>query len=247
MAEAHYSARLERPGRAIERARTQVITCPVYAGATLTAPSVGTCTVSSDTAVISTGAVSVVSSVAEYTVTSAELAGLNYGDGWSIEWALTMPDGAVHTFREEAALCRLASQQRITPADLYQIEPYFNPASSQKVWIETGADQCWEAHLEVEESLWAEGRRPYLIVSQSSLRALELLTALRLCCEAMASTGRETYRVKADRYAERLRETRSRTTLQYDADGDGRVDDPKHRSATRAAGFRLGSIRWSIR
>lgn len=243
MAEVHYSARLERPGRALERGRTQVITCPVYYGATLTAPASGTCTVRSQTAVVSTGAVSVVSSVAEYTVTSAELASLDYADGWSIEWALTMPDSAVHTFREEAALCRLASQQRITPADLYQIEPYFDPASASAVWTETGANQCWEAHLEVEESLWAEGRRPYLIVSQTSLRALELLTALRLCCEAMSSTGRETYRVKADRYAERVRETRGRTTLQYDTDGDGLIDDAAHRSSIRSAGFRLGSIR----
>jgi hypothetical protein len=243
MAEVHYSARLERPGRAIERARTQIITCPVYSGATLTAPASGTCTVSSADATVSTGVVSVVSSVAEYTITSAELAALDFGDGWAIEWALTMPDGAVHTFREEAALCRLASQQRITPADIYQVEPYFNKDASSAVWTETCVDQCWEAHLEVEESLWGEGRRPYLIVSQTSLRALELLTALRLCCEAMASTGRETYRVKADRYSERLRETRSRTTLQYDTDGDGRIDDASHRSAVRSAGFRLGSIR----
>jgi hypothetical protein len=61
VAETVYTARLVEPGYAIERARNNTLTCPVYDGVTLTAPSSGTCTVRTTDGSISTGAVSVVS------------------------------------------------------------------------------------------------------------------------------------------------------------------------------------------
>ena len=243
MAEVRYTPRLEAPGRAIERGRNQIITCPVYAGSTLTAPSSGTCTISSPTATVSTGAISVVSTVAEYTVTAADLADQDYGSGWSIDWALTMPDSAVHTFREEAALCRTASQQRVAPVDLYRREPYLDPASGGAVWSGDGADQCLEAHLEVEAELWVEGKRPYLIVSQNALARVELLTALRMVFEALSSTGRESFGEKARIYSEQARAAWRTTTLRYDLDGDGRVDADDQRRSARPSTVWLGSTR----
>lgn len=246
MAETVYTARLVEPGYAIERARNNTLTCPVYDGVTLTAPSSGTCTVRTTDGSISTGAVSVVGSVAEYTITSAQMAGLSYSDDVTVEWALTMPDGVVHTFRAEGAICRVSGQQRVAPVDLYRLEPYLNPASAGSVWSQSGADQCIEAHLEVETDLWLAGRRPYLVVSQSALRRVELLTALRMCCEALATTGRQTYADKAQRYTEQLRATKAAATLHYDTDGDGRIDDAAHRSSAHPGGFRLGSVRATV-
>lgn len=243
MAETRYTARLVDAGYAIERGRDNVLTCPVYDGATLTAPSSGTCTIRTAGGSISSGAVAVVSSIAEYTITAAQMSGLAYSDDVSVEWALTMPDGVAHTFRSEGAICRVAGQQRVTPADLYRLEPYLDPAAAGSVWSQTGVDQCIEAHLEVESGLWLAGRRPYLIVSQSALRRVELLTALRMCCEALATTGRQTYVDKVGRYVQQLRETKAVISLQYDTDGDGRIDDADHRSAVRGGSFRLGSVR----
>ena len=245
MAETHYAARLVDPGYAIERGRNNGITCPVYDGATLTAPSSGTCTVRTSDGTISSGAVTVVSSVAEYTITSASMANLDYSDDVSVEWALVMPDGVTHTFRSEGAICRVAGQQRVTVADLYRLEPYLNPSSGGAVWSQSGVDQCIEAHLEVETELWLAGRRPYLVVSQAALRRIELLTALRMCGEALSTTGRQTFIDKAQRYAEQVQRTKQQATLHYDTSGDGRIDDPEHRSSMRAGSYRLGSVRGS--
>ena len=246
MDETHYAARLVDPGYAIERGRNNLITCPVYDGATLTAPASGTCTVRTSDGTISSGAVTVASSVAEYTITSASMANLDYSDDVSVEWALVMPDGVVHTFRSEGAICRVAGQQRVTVADLYRLEPYLNPSSGGAVWSQSGVDQCIEAHLEVETELWLAGRRPYLVVSQAALRRIELLTALRMCCEALSTTGRQTFIDKAARYAEQVQRTKQQATLHYDTSGDGRIDDPDHRSSMRAGSFRLGSVRGSL-
>ena len=243
MAETRYAARLVDPGFAIERGRDNVLTCPVYAGATLTAPSSGTCTVRTEDGVISTGAVVIAGSVAEYTITAAQMTGLTYSDDVSVEFALTMPDAVVHTFRSEGAICRVSGQQRVTPADLYRLELYLDPASGGAVWSQTGADQCIEAHLEVETELWLAGRRPYLVVSQSALRRVEMLTALRMCCEALSTTGRQTFVDKAARYTQLLAQTKQQATLQYDVDGDGRIDDSQHRSSMRSSSYRLGSVR----
>ncbi len=238
MAEVRYTPRLERPGLAIERGRDQVVTCPVYAGATLTAPASGVCTVRAPSAAtVSTGEVSVASSVAEYTIEAADLASHGYGIGWSVEWVLTMPDGAVHTFREVAALCRVGSQPRVTPADLYRFEPYFDPAATNNVWTETGEEQCIEAYLEIEHKLWSDQRRPWLVVSQAALRLVEIRIALRNCCEAMASTGRETYRIKADRYGALANDAWAQVTLDYDQSEDGVADDPANRAGGTGSGW----------
>lgn len=245
MAETHYAARLVEPGYAIERGRDNTITCPVYNGAMLSTPTSGTCTVRTSEGVISQGSVTVGGAVhaAEYTITASSMSGLDYSDDVTVEWALLMDDGVVHTFRSEGAICRVSGQQRVTPADLYRLEPYFDPDSAGAVWSQDGINQCIEAHLEVETELWLAGRRPYLVVSQAALRRVELLTALRMCCEALSTTGRQTFIDKAQRYAEQLARTKQQATLHYDTDGDGRMDNPEHRSSMRAGSFRLGSVR----
>lgn len=247
MAETRYAARLVDPGFAIERGRNNVLTCPVYDGAALAHPTSGTCTVRTVDGVISSGACTVgaPTHIAAYTITAADMDGLNYSDDVSVEFALVMPDGVTHTFRSEGAICRVAGQQRVAPVDLYRLEPYFDPSSAGAVWSQNGVNQCVEAHLEVETELWLAGRRPYLVVSQAALRRVELLTALRMCCESLATTGRQTFIDKAARYAEQLARTKQLATLQYDEDGDGQIDDPQTRSSARAGSYRLGSVRAS--
>jgi hypothetical protein len=76
MAETRYTPRLDLP-YAIERGRSQVITLSVYSGATLTAPSSGTLTLyAPDGTSASSGSVSIVSDVAEYTVAGLTSYGL---------------------------------------------------------------------------------------------------------------------------------------------------------------------------
>ena len=158
MAETTYTPRLDLP-YAIERGRSQVLTLSVYSGATLTAPRSGTLTLyTPDGTSASTGAVSIVSDVAEYTVSG--LTSHPYGDGWAVEWALVMPDGVTHTYRSDAALCRVAPQQTVCPADLYRLQPYLDASSTGAISSETWVDQCREAYIELQRRLWSRGRPP---------------------------------------------------------------------------------------
>lgn len=224
MAETLYTPRLTRPGIAIERGRNQVVTCPVYDGSTLTAPSTGTFKLYNPAgATVHSSTVSVASDTAEATVLSSEVVASNYGTGWSSEWVLTMPDGAPHTFREVAALCRVGSQRRVTPADLYRLEPYLNPAVRGAVWTETGEEQCIEAWLEIEHVMWGRGQRPWLVVNQASLRQVELHIALRMCYEALVSANRAAWSEKVARAVTNIDRAWSSTTLDYDLTGSGIV------------------------
>jgi hypothetical protein len=160
MAETVYTPRLDLP-YAIERGRAQVITLSVYSGATLTAPASGVLTLyAPDGSTASTGAVAIVSDVAEYTVSG--LTSYAYGEGWAVEWALTMPDGVVHTYRSDAALCRVAPQQTVCPADLYRLQPYLDSSSAGAISSETWVDQCREAYVELQRRLWGWTVSTYL-------------------------------------------------------------------------------------
>jgi hypothetical protein len=239
MAETAYTPRLDLP-YAIERGRSQVITLAVYSGASLAAPSSGTVTIyAPDGASASTGSVAVVSDVAEYTVSG--LSDYDYGDGWAVEWALTMPDGVVHTFRSDAALCRVAPQQTVCPADLYRLQPYLDASSTGAISSETWVDQCLEAYVELQRRLWARGRRPWQIVDQASLRQAELMLALSYAYRALASRDTSgTARDQAEHYHAEAGRAWNRVTIRYDLDGDGSIDSGEL-TAARPATIWLGS------
>ena len=238
MAETRYTPRLDLP-YSIERGRSQVIQCAVYAGATLSAPTSGTCTLYAPAGQAATGAVSIVSDIAEFTVSG--LTSYSYGEGWAVEWALLMGDGATHTFRTSAALCRTAPQQTITPADLYRREPFLDPSGAGAISSETWADQCLEAHLELERRLWQRGRRPWQIVDQPSLRQAELLLALSYAYRALAARDTSgTAAEQAQHYAKEAYHAWNRVTIRYDTDGNGTVDDTRRTNA-RPSSVWLGS------
>jgi hypothetical protein len=239
MAETRYTPRLDLP-YAIERGRSQVITLSVYSGSALTAPSSGTLTLyAPDGTSASSGSVSIVSDVAEYTVSG--LTSYDYGEGWAVEWALTMPDGVAHTFRNDAALCRVAPQQSVTPADLYRREPYLDASSTGAVASETWVDQCLEAYVELQRRLWSRGRRPWQIVDQAALRQAELLLALSYAYRALASRDTSgTARDQAEHYHAESRRSWAAVTVRYDLDDDGAIEGDE-RTAVKPASVWLGS------
>ena len=239
MPEVHYTARLDLP-YAIERGRAQTLRLEVYDGASLAVPSAGTMTLyAPDGSTASTGAVSVVSSVAEYLVPS--LSSYDFGEGWAVEWALTMPDAVVHTFRNDAALCRVAPQQTVAPADLYRREPYLDASSTGAVASETWVNQCLEAYVELQRRLWSRGRRPWQIVDQAALRQAELLLALSYAYRALASRDTSgTARDQAEHYHAESRRAWAAVTVRYDLDDDGAIEGDS-RTAVKPAAVWLGS------
>ena len=239
MAETTYTPRLDLP-YAIERGRSQVLTLSVYSGATLTAPASGTLTLyAPDGSSASTGAVSIVSDVAEYTVSG--LTSYPYGEGWAVEWALVMPDGVTHTYRSDAALCRVAPQQTVCPADLYRLQPYLDASSTGAISSETWVDQCREAYIELQRRLWSRGKRPWQIVDQAALRQAELLLALSYAYRALASRDTSgTAREQAEHYHAEGGRAWNRVTVRLDLDGDGAIDSTDL-TAARPASVWLGS------
>ncbi len=239
MAETAYTPRLDLPV-AIERGRSQTLALSVYSGATLTAPSSGTLTLyAPDGSTASTGAVSIASDVAEYAVSG--LTSYDYGEGWAIEWALVMPDGVTHTYRSDAALCRVAPQQTVCPADLYRMQPYLDASSGGAISSETWVDQCREAYVELQRRLWSRGKRPWQIVDQAALRQAELMLALSNAYRALASRDTSgTARDQAEHYHAEAGRSWNRVTVRYDLDGDGAIDSTDL-TAARPASVWLGS------
>ena len=187
MAETNYTPRLDLP-YAIERGRSQVITLSVYSGQALTAPASGTLTLfAADGSTASTGAVSIVSDVAEYTVSG--LTSYPYGDGWAVEWALTMPDGVVHTYRSDAALCRVAPQQTVCPADLYRLQPYLDASSRDTSG--TAREQAEHYHAEGGRA-WNRVTVRLDLDGDGAIDSTDL-TAARPASVWLGSTGRGTW------------------------------------------------------
>jgi len=234
MAEVVYSTGIELP-YAIERGRTNLIRCPVYRSGALVAPGSGVATVYDRAgSVASTGAVTVVGSVAQYTVPS--LAAYAYDDGWRVEWALSMPDGVTHTFPASAALVRTAPRPEVTDVSLFRRVSSLDPNGAAPITsLETYQDYIDESWVEIQRRLFQAGRRPWLIVDATALREPHLLLTLALIFEDLATRLNPAYSEQADRYRAHFSDAWARVSFEYDTDGDGIADGPK--KSGRSAGF----------
>ena len=238
MSDTLYSARFELPDL-IERGRANVVNCRVYRSGALASPSSGTVSVynAANFAVIDAAAVTVSGSVAQYSIGSAALASQSLEEGWRVEWALTMPDGVVHTFRNDAALVRARLYPVCTDVDIFRRHPDFDPSDAASVAIaginyQSYLDESW---VEIQQGLIARGNRPNLVMSPSSLRFVHLYASLELICRHFSSTSGDGSRwvSLADVYAQKTATAWTGLNFLYDSDDDGQADDP----ATRRSGL----------
>lgn len=219
--DARYSARFESP-TLIERGRSNTLQCRVYRAGALVAPSAGTITIydDSDTAVVSAAAVTITSSIAEYAYNPAST--LTLADSWRVEWALTMPDGNVHKFRNEAALVRCVPANNITEADLYRRVSALDPSGSAPIHSATDfADKIDEAETMITLRLYEAGKRIYLMVSPSELREVRVLLTLALIFEDFSVRLNAAYAEAAANYRNQYEAAWGRLRLTYDTDDDG--------------------------
>lgn len=236
MTDTAYSARFELPDL-IERGRANVVNCRVYRSGALAAPSSGTVSVynASNTAVVAAAAVTVSGSVAEYSISAGVLASESLEEGWRIEWALTMPDGVVHTFRNDAACVRARLYAVCTDADIYRRHPDFDPSDAASVAAaginyQEYLDESW---IEIQQGLIARGNRPNLVMSPSALRFVHLYSTLELICRHFSSTSGDGSRWSslADVYGHKTATAWAALNFLYDSDDDGQADDPSVRRA----------------
>ncbi len=232
MAWTEYSTRA-RLSADIERDRTTVLSFPLYRDGALAAPASGTITVynAANQAIVDAAVVSIVASVATYSMLPATVAGEAFGGGWRIEWLLVMADTYTHCYRQDASLVRCRLAPVVVDADLTARHSDLNaqlPAgtTSWQTWLDT----AWE---DVVGRLEGMGRRPYLVIEPKALRPVHLYTALEIICRDLGGTGDESNKWSklAVHYGEQVKEAWAHCGLVYDETNAGRADATRRKSA----------------
>lgn len=186
MAATLYSARLIGP-EIIEAGSDNVVTCPVYRDGALVAPTAYTLSVwNAANVLVASPTVSVVSSVATATITSASLSGQSKGDGWRMEWSLTL-SSVVHTFRRDAALVYRRLYPVVTDADLMRLHTDLDRRRpSTETSYQDYLDETWAT---IEGRLLMSGKRPWLVMAPSALRDVHLFGTLARIFRDWAAGG----------------------------------------------------------
>ena len=224
-----YQARFEDP-EDIEQGRDNVLRCPVYLNGVLAVPSAGTFTLRKPGGddVVAAQAVTVTNGIALYTVTTATLSTLTRAEGYAIEWALTMPDGVVHTFRTDAALVRRRIYPTITDRDLYRVHSTLDPQHPAAVTTENSyQDKIEEAWRQFCAACRRKGTRPQFMSSPPDHRDCLLNLTLALIFEDLGITVRDAgagYREMAAMYRDRYKASFDELQVQLDADENGMPD-----------------------
>lgn len=226
-----YSARF-RSTETIERGRTQTLSCPTSrAGATAT-PASGTFSLyrPDGSALVSAQAVTV-SSVATYSLTGATTSAEALGEGWLVEWALVMPDGVTHTYRNDAALCRRELTPVVSQDDLTQrhsdLPALLGAAASYQPYI----DESWWT---ITNRLIGAGRRPYLVIQPSALRDCHLMLALHLVFLDYSTSSGDggRWQALAAHYLTAYEQAWGQLRFSYDENDDNRVSPTSKTAAT---------------
>ena len=230
----NYTARFEIPDL-IERGRDNLLRCRVYRSGALVAPTSGAVSVydGSGSAVVTAAAVSVSGDVAEYSLTNATTTCMDLEEGWRVSWALAMPDGVTHTFRNDGALVRRRLYPVVTDADLFRLHPDLDPGNSAAL-VPAGTDyqiHLDEAWIDIQLRLINQGNRPNLVMSPSSFRALHLSSTLELVFRHFATTaGDGKWAALAETFAGKASRAWDALNFLYDSDDDGEADSLRRRS-----------------
>ena len=221
-ARTEYQPRFWQPAY-LERDRPTPLEIEVYAAGALSAPTSGTISIynASNTAVVSAAAVTIASSKATYTLAAATVAASAYGMGWRVEWSLVMADTLTYLFRQDGALVRVRLYPVISDADLLarhsDLNSYRPSAStSWEAWI-------LEAWRTIVGRLEEMGRRPYLVISPESLRAVHQASTLAIICRDLSGAGDPTNRwtALAEHYESEAQAAWGRLAMIYDETDTG--------------------------
>lgn len=227
----HITARFLAPDL-IERGWANTLSCPLWASGAKQAPSPGgTVTIidASGTEQVSAAAITITDDVATYSYTPA--ASLPLGEGWQVSWTLTA-GGVTRPYDNDAALVRRRLHPVIADDDLHRRHAALNPAvagplSSVTSW-QTQIDEAW---AEIQLALIAQGNRPNLIMSPSSLREAHLCKTLELVFLSLSTRQQDGHLAMAEHYEKRYHAAWNRLSFLYDDDDDGRADETTRRPA----------------
>lgn len=237
MAEERYTARFELP-TLIEQGRANALVCAVYRGSQRAVPTAGTVTVYDATAttpLVDAAAATITGGQATYSLSSGTVTNSTRGEGWRISWSLTMPDGVVHVFDNDAALVRRALFSVIGERDLFRRVSSLDPALPAPIVAKNYdyQDKIDEAFVGIQQALIAQGNRPNLVVSPSSLRGAHLALALALVFEDLATRLNPAYADRAKEFRNEYESEWAKLRFLYDTDDDGQPESLNRKAAHR--------------
>lgn len=217
----------------IQRDQGATLTCPLYSGASLVAPTQAGSTFSllrpDRTAIVDAQAVTVSSSIARYTVSAGTIASESYGDGYLARWSLVV-SGVTYLFENEAQIVRKLPAPaaahhniigRYTDAErwLVGLEVDGAPATTFQHWLN-------EAWTDLSRWLIQRGNRPHLVSNSSDLVEAHILWTWYRFSEDLAQgadpDGR--WAAAAEKTEKRLYDYLGTLTLRYDSSDAGTPD-----------------------
>jgi hypothetical protein len=218
----------------IVRGRAHTLRAPVYLSGELVAPSSATVSVydASGVAQVSAAADTITSSVATYTIGAGTLSASALGEGWSVEWVITLSTGAILLPVNSAALVRCALYPVITDDDLIRRCPELDPDGAAPITsamsFQDAIDEAW---TEINLRLISKGSRPNLVREPSAFRQCHLFLALALRYEGEQTRLSAAYGEKAAHYRALYEAAWSELNPQYSS-GDDLQADARRRSMT---------------
>ncbi len=220
------------------------MSCPLWQSGALVEPSAGTITIydHSNTVQVSAAAVTITGKIATYSYSPAST--LDYGEGWRVEWALTVAGVSV-TYINDASLVRRGLEPVVTDQDLFRrhrrLDPNCQNPLSTVSNFQSYIDEAW---AEIEERLIALGNRPNLVMSPSAFRPAHLALTLAIIFEDFATSLNETYSDRAETYRGQFRDAWSKLTFTYGSDDDASSPgDSQHRKAATPVIWLCGRAR----
>lgn len=246
-AETSYTIRAPYPVM-LQRGRAATTKIEVYRDGALSAPTASGSTytlLSPSGSTVVSGAVTVSSSVATYSLSAGDLPStLQLGEGYQEVWVLVLADGTTRTFDREAAVILRPLYPVVTDLDLTAMYPDLATWRGSDVTSMQGfIDEAWRQIL---SRLIAQGVLPYLVKSAHAFRTAHQHLALAIWA-GYAAKGRAgaNFLELATMHRAAYEEAWKAINFAVDTDHDGRVDDPHKRIAAQPVTFLSGGRpRW---
>jgi hypothetical protein len=224
-----YTARFDT-AELIQRGRTEQLACRTYRAGAVAAPTQLGSTISiyddSGDAVVSAAAVTVVSSVATYSLLGSVTDDLELANRWRVAWSLVMGDGVTHVFENRAVLCRRTPSPVITEASLYARVPALNPSHAVAITARADfADSIDDAWFSLINRLVEGGKRLELVTDPTTLREAHLTLTLARVFDDLAARINPSYGETATQYRREYEAAYGALVLPTDEDDDGDADD----------------------
>lgn len=232
----------------IERAQQTVLRVELWRDGALVSPSAGQFTAYDEdgTEIVSSASVTITSGVATYAVlASAVPVTLTLSDRWRVKWVLEV-GGVGVTVWQDAALVLRALRPVVSDEDLlrrhYELRVWLSQDRSS---YQDQRDEAWDA---IEGRLLSQGRRPWLIMSPWSLRAVHVALSLAIIfrdASSSASGGMGKYDELAKSYMAEYEAEWDRIVLTYDEDQDDLIDADEQGVSGQPVLMAVQPARWS--